>query len=1315
MRYAQHYNKQDKYFFFICKLAFAIFLSLFFNDAFAQPRNLRFNYLTTNNGLSNNIVNCVKQDNYGNIWLGTFDGLNRYDGYTIKVFKKYLADPTSIADNMVEVIHLDSQNNLWIGTSNGISLYNPDKENFETYILDTLRYQVNSANKIVGIRENSKRQMFVATDLGFLYRYNRKLRKFEIDRHDFKSIRTFVIDKEDKFWMGGSTGLCLYDNYLNKLTHFSSYVFQGKNVPIHDVNALLEEGDTIWMGTNKGKILYLLKHNMAIHELSYSSDLYLINDIFKSHNGLIYISSTVGLFAYDKKANDFIEYRYLQNNPFGINSLGVNNVYEDKQGNMWVATFQGGADIAVSGKAFNNINQFSKNVALDVKNVHCILEDARSDLWVGSFDGGINVFNPGNGQKKAYFHHEKDPYSLGYGSVYSLFEDHEKNIWVGTYLGYLQKFDRRTEKFISYPFFPGEKNSSMGLDIRSIIEDKEGNLWVISHGNGMSRFNPKTEVYKHYRRDDHHSNSTIADDWPYQLLQDHEGFIWVATPSGLSKFDPKNEAFHNYYSSNKDTNSLCNNHVNVLFEDSNENMWIGTSFGLDLFDRKNNRFVHFYEKDGLPSNQIKSIMEGKPGELWISTSFGISCMRYKQETKTNKIIALFRNYNQLDNLQDNFFWERAAWKTKAGELLFGCEKGLVEFKPDEIQDNTLAPEVYITGFKLFNKEVHAGDNDSLLKHNIRQTAEIRLKNNQNFFSFEFVAINFISKEKNEFAYKLEGFDPQWNYVGSKNEANYTDLQPGEYLFRVKASNNDGYWNEKGTSIRVVILPPIWKTWWCKLLFVILFITFIYFIYLFRVKILRNQNSALENRVEERTRELRGLNKELMEKNNWILAQNQEILSQNQEIYNKNAEIGLQKTLLEKQKGKMEIAFEELTQYRNRLEDLVDERTRELLISKDKAEESDKLKSSFLANLSHEIRTPLNAIIGFSSMMLGSELSSEERLNFNTIIQSSSDTLLNLINDVIDFSKIEAGKLEIIPSNVSLAKVFQQIEELFKLELKKQQYGIAKQIDFKMNVPDEIRSLSISIDESRLIQIISNLINNAIKFTNEGFIETGCKLQNDGTLEFYVKDTGIGIEKGDLEIIFQRFRKVENNNIQIYRGAGLGLSISQHLAHLMGGKIIVQSNPGEGSVFYFSIPVKKVNGNKISNFEMKAFQSVPNLLGISVLVAEDDFANYAYIEYLLQKTNATIYHANNGEETLSLYQKYPDIGLILIDIKMPVMNGIEVLTRLKKLNIQIPVIAQTAYAFSDEIRKINEAGFTDYISKPISPFDLFNAIRNHLNC
>lgn len=1282
-----------------------------------QNRELRFTSINTNNGLSNNYVNCIMQDNMGFIWIGTMDGLNRFDGYNIKSFKKILGDNLSLTDNMIYDLYTDHKQQIWVGTQKGLCKYNQYHENFTNYILDKKRIDLNTSNRITGIAENSKKQFFAAAEIGSIYSFSEENNTFTADTHNFVSIKKMIIDKNDNFWLGGINGLYFYNAQSGVIKHFKNCVENNKTYPLSEVNTLFMEGDTIWIGTIQGRIYYVLRSSLEIHLLKHNfENTYYIVDIYKASDGLFYISTTNALFVYNKKEESCISYYYEKDNPTGLSAAGFTKVFEDNQRNFWVGTVQGGVNLAVAGKNFSNYNTHSKKLKLDFNNINYIFEDKNGNIWLGSYDQGISVMDRISGNSRLFRHNPSDPNSLCFGTVNTIFEDKRNNIWVGTYVGPLQRYDKITDKFISYNFPYEKSNPRFGFDVRSILEDDNGILWFLPHGNGMIKFDPKTGYSKNFRMDINNPKNSLPDDWSFQLIMDHNRTIWIATPSGLSNFDPVKEIFNNQYHDENDSNSLCNNFVNVVFEDSQQNLWVGTSFGLDLYDIMRNRFIHFYENNGLPSNQIKSIIEYKPGQLWIGTTYGLSRMDYNFDKNSGNVNAKFRNYDKSDNIQDFVFWNRSACKTRDNKLIFGGENGIVVFKPEEIQDNTTLPNVYITDFKINNHSVEIGEYDSLLKRSITYTDEIKLKYNQNFITFEFIALNYIAREKNRFKYKLEGFDADWIDAGTKREATYTNIDPGEYIFRVIASNNDGYWNTQGASLRLIIKPPVSATWWFRITAVILFITIIIWYYFNRIKNYREQNLLLERKVKERTFELTELNKELTNKNIWISSQNKEITEQYREINNKSEEIMVQKELLEEQKKEVESAYEELTQYRSKLEELVDERTRELIIAKEKAEESDRLKSSFLANMSHEIRTPLNSIIGFSNIIIEEKLTEDERISFKQIIGSSCNSLLKLINDIIDFSKIEAGHLEIFIEDVPVNKILNEIREIYNLEINNLPINeVNQQVEFNVEIEDNLSSLVLSTDEHRLKQVLSILLNNALKFTQSGSIIVGCrKIEDANKVQFFVKDTGIGISKQNHSIIFQRFRKADEEKSNQYRGAGLGLSIAQHLVNLLSGEIFVESEIGKGTTFYFTIPLKSnVMLTNHVNKESNPFQNVPDLKEKLILVAEDDYSNFAYLERLLRKANAKILHANDGLEVVKLYKEKMKISLILLDIKMPKMNGFEAFEEIRKLNTNIPIIAQTAYAFSSDMQKIKKLGFNDYISKPINPLKLYDLLVRYI--
>jgi signal transduction histidine kinase len=596
--------------------------------------------------------------------------------------------------------------------------------------------------------------------------------------------------------------------------------------------------------------------------------------------------------------------------------------------------------------------------------------------------------------------------------------------------------------------------------------------------------------------------------------------------NSLEIYDYQNDNFIHQVHQVKDPKGDFGNILSV-FEDSRKHLWIATNAGLELFDENKKTFTSIDLGKQMRDNTIQGILEDGHENLWISTNKGISKF-VRGATIPNQPVIY--SYTEEDGISGNEFKRRSSYKDKDGIMYFGSSKGYTYFHPDSIKLNLIPPQVILSNFRVSNSAGVKNEKYRNLNMHINYLDTVELPYKNADFDITFAALNYLNPQNNHFRYKLEGYDNDWINADESQSARYTNLNHGEYTFMVIASNNDGIWCEAPRILKIIIHPPWWKTLAFKIAVILLFIAFLFGAYKMRFTILENQKRELEAIVNERTKELIEIN---------------EVLEQKQE--------------------EITIQFEELSRYKNHLEMIVEERTTDLRTAKEKAEESDRLKTAFLQNMSHEIRTPLNAIMGFSGLLDENFEDKETLASFASIINQKGRDLLEIINGILDISKIEAGSLGITLEKCKPDELFFELETFFK----EYQHRMEKDhILFTTNNQSGIKT-NVMLDVGKLKQVIINIVGNAFKFTASGSIELGCIRQGSNHLKFYVKDTGIGIPKDKQDLIFERFRQI--NEFHFHEGSGLGLSISKGLIELLGGDIWLTSEVQTGTTFYFTVP------------------------------------------------------------------------------------------------------------------------------------------------
>jgi PAS domain S-box-containing protein len=805
-----------------------------------QEQTIKFKRLTADDGLGQNWIRSICQDHVGFMWFGMGgNGVCRYDGHVFKLYKNDPRNKKSLSNNWINTIYSDRNNRLWVGTQFGLNLYDKERDRFEPF-------PVLQSEFISGMYDSDDGKLYVVTPLNiFEINFEKKtaspfcILSYRCFPDNFT--KTFVIDMKGNLWLGSMNGIYSIDIKNKTFTAFRHNDNDPKSISDNVMQSVYSDSEgRVWIGTVR-KGLCLIRYDNGnpsqpyfqnfTHDPNNSNSISdgTIRAILDDGNGRLWIGlENGGLDILNlkslKKGNAV--FRHYRNNIFDETSISNNSIYsifKDNQGTIWIGTYGGGANYYNKllykfehRKQIPNLENCLSN-----NSVNAFLEEG-DNLLIGT-EGGLNIFNKKTGLYKVLTFNPDNPSSIGSNAVEVIFKDSRDNIWIGTWAGGLNLYDRVSQTFTRFLNNKSNPKSISNNNIFGIAEDKKGYLWIATMGGGLNRYDPGTNEFKAFRADFDKQNS-LSGDWIQAILESSNHELWVSTSNGVDLFNKETETITNFRYDTANIRSISFNGANVIFEDSKKNIWLGTDGGLNLFVRKDSSFIYFRDENGLPDNSIKGICEDNQGNIWITTNNGVSKFINGIHNPEKPVI---RNYSKGDGLQGNEFNKRSIYKTKDGTIYFGGANGYNFFHPEQIQDNPFIPKVVISNLLVFNKPVEIGAKNSPLLKQLSESKKIILAHQLNVFTIEFTALNYIAGEENQYAFKLEGFEENWNYVGHQKRATYTNLDPGSYIFRVKAANNDNIWNDEGASIHIVVLPPWWKTWWFKLTEVLCIVMFIF--------------------------------------------------------------------------------------------------------------------------------------------------------------------------------------------------------------------------------------------------------------------------------------------------------------------------------------------------------------------------------------------------------------------------------------------------------------------------------------------------------
>lgn len=1183
-----------------------LFLIGFSSVGFTQDNPIKF--LDISDGLSNNSVTTIFQDSDGYLWFGTYDGLNRYDGYNFKVFRNRINDKKSLLFNTIYNIEGDSRKNIWVGGSNGICIYSKTTATFHPVEYTSL----NKKNKVLKdiihqMRSVSDELVLVASqNLGLIAFENGSFigkqiplkvlgNNISIDNYDAIALQDDK--KKEHCWVHvRNIGICSY-NYKSKTLKvvfpFSKEVKSMK---------LASEGN-LWLGTDEG--IFLFNTKSGVLSDNYFSNKCSVTDILLGKKKEILITTDgCGIYKIIGTNKKAIPYNVI-NGVQLAKSNSVWSLYEDKAGNKWFGSLRGGISMLSSTpKYFKSIRYNATNPAENFILSFC--EDEKKNLWVGTDGAGLKYWNRKNNSYTNYSN------KLSSSFITGIVRDTNNEIWLSTWNGGVNKINPRNNSVTQYSCF-NPFTKQIEKKIWLVYKDSKANIWASATNEGS--------LYLF----DRPKNTFVLFDKSITNLQclteTSDGKLWGGNYTSLFSLEKNTK---------KIARVAIGNPVRCIHEDKDKNLWLGTQEGgLLLFDRKTNTFKRLTTDDGLPSNTILRMLEDNEGNLWMSTYNGVC--RFDKKRKT------FRNFSVNDGLQSNQFSFNAGIKLSTGEFLFGGINGFNIFFPEAIKGFNQQNNLLLTDFYVNNQPIQESKNDLVSKWESGKIKEVSLPYDQTTLSLEFVALDYNNADKINYAYYLEGWDAQWNYVGQARKANYARLTEGKYTFKVKTTNFKGGWNKEISLVTIEILPPWYRTWWAYTLY-LLAMAGILFAYL---------------------------------------------------EYHKNKE---------KLKYKVKIAE---------------------LESKKEKEVAEK-QSSMFTYISHEFRTPLSLIIN----PLKKAVQKESVQNGSSgsdlaIAHRNARRLLSLVDQLLLFRKAENDADSLRLSNINVNNLCNEVYQCFVNQAKE------KNITYKFYIPEH--DIEIIGDYEKIEISLFNLMSNAFKYTPIGG-EINLKLsENTNEVILEISDSGDGIEKKDIDVIFEKFKQI-NSKVSVGTGFGIGLYIVKYFVNKHKGTVSCKSEPGKGSTFTLTflkgnshfedieitdvvatrsqlfdeliIDDSEENNQSLNNTVSESdFQKIMLTDKRTVLIIDDNAEIRAYLIKLFSK-NYIVYNAENGEEGLKMTKKHmPD--LVISDITMEHMDGLELCRKIKESDSlsHIPVILLTASKNTETHLQGITDGADDYITKP----------------
>ncbi|SFO91696.1 Signal transduction histidine kinase [Chitinophaga sp. YR627] len=1248
-------------------------------DASGQSANYNIYSISTDNGLPTNDYQKIYYDSNGFVWLASFDGLFRWDGYSITKYLHKENDSLSLNNNIVYAIFEDSQRRLWVGTIDGLNCYDPARNVFRRIPLNEAHDKI----PVNAILEDDDHQLWLGTSNGLcrldpeqqkaewylghgdeniifclaqgpnhtlwagtfnkgIVRFNTRTRQFNYLRNSAgntailpsNKIQSLLIDKQQRVWVGTEDrGIAVLDIQGNRKAGFDKIT--GHMLSSHsNIRCLYEDkAGTVWIGIGREPLCFVRKNELTpatISQLSQNGHLPLtsITSITEDDFGNTWFASAGnGIFTTNKNKNHFTNLLGSTNALPGLATTVISAVHESRDGNIWIGTAGNGL-IRYGQDNGGNLQKTPLSGELAINDIQ---EDKQGDLWIATWADGLIRYTPGNGRIQRYTHD------------------------------------------------PADSNSLVNNDVKALLTD-DSLLWIGTHGEGLAVCNLAKGTFTNYRNNRTYPFNMQLPAWVNHLYKDSHNRIWISTYSGLFLWDRKR---FTQFSHSTDTSSINSNSVNMVTSDSKGNIWVVTEQGLDQFQEKTQTFLHLNRQYELPAS-MKSVVCDLQDNLWLGTNEGLIFL----QPATRKL----HQYDKNDGLPEKTFFQKAATRSSNGWLYFGGPKGLSRFNPATITALDLPTRFYFSHLYIFGEEQQPGKTNSVLNRNLYLTDTITLTQKQSFFTIEFAAINLYAPQKIRYSYKLVNQFSDWINVTDERKISFAHLPPGVYELQVRYTDIYGNWLPPAKALTIRILPYWWQTWWFRgvaLLALALGVTGIFY---WRVARVKRRNRQLKAEVRRQTARLQESNASLVEQHDKIALQ----------------------------KEKLEISYAEIVRQTDKIleqQQQISSQNKELELAVTQLEKLNTSKDYFFSILAHDLKNPVAALKELSGYLYGHmpEMEAGTLRQYLKNMHSSSIHVFELLVNLLSWSMSQSRHMQLQPASCDVTTMTANIAALLEPDLHRK----------NITLQNEVADCWIYADPQMLEVIIRNLLSNSIKFTDYGGHIKISASEKDQQIILSVADDGIGMSAQTMEHLFDIDKQEVSRGTAGEKGTGLGLVIVRDFLHANKGCITVDSQEGKGSVFSITLPVAipaiidPTQQPAHTKPETGIWQDLPaekfmQLRGRKLLLVEDNKEMREYLRLILSDI-FEIFEAEDGHSGYALAREIMP-ALIIADLLMPGINGIEFCKQVKAdgATSHIPVVILTSQESSTMQAAGYEAGIEAYLSKPVSPELLSQVLLNILN-